>query len=314
MTTSTQLNSALEAAARNAGLNLTPAGPGTDFTGAPTARFLLTPAGRVAPGSGAAAEKLLELSQSFDAADSKFVAPLAAYFHETAQRLRNPRPEVHLTLHGLPISFGHFGWPFHGSTSGADTFIVHGKIKLEDGRGSKLNAEVSASMTQTFASVLVAMEQPFAEGVIFNAVRKTLDQGQLELVQSGNRQPVPVTTRYYSMKQQVFVFNDTSEQQRREYLSAKVFWLSHVLGGGAAVWLTDPRDVQYLNSGVADLKRTAAALSAEGHLVLEGSGEWATAGEGLRGREEFYRAQMDEALAFIKPSFNEAMRHGHTNM
>ncbi len=314
MTTSTQLSSALEAAARSAGLNLTSAGPGTDFTGAPTVRFTLTPVDGAATGSGAATEKLLELSQSFDAADARFAAPLAAYLHETAQRMRNPRPEVYLTLHGLPISFGHFGWPFHGSTSGADTFIVHGKIKLEDGRDSKLNAEVSASMTQTFASVLVAMEQPFAEGVIYNAVRKTLDQGQLELVQSGNRQPVPVTTRYYSMKQQVFIFNDTTERQRQDYLSAKVFWLSHVLGGDAAVWLTDPRDAQYLNSSVADLKRTAQALSAEGHLLLDGSGEWATAGEGLRGREGFYRAQLDEALAFIKPSFNEAMRHGHTNM
>ncbi len=312
--TSTQLNSALETVARNAGLNLAPTGTGTDFTGAPTARFLLMPADSAARGPGATAEGLLELSQGFDAADSKFVAPLAAYFQETAQRMRNPRPEVHLTLHGLPISFGHFGWPFHSSTSGADTFIVHGKIKLEDGRDSKLHAEVSASMTQTFASVLVAMEQPFAEGVIYNAVRKTLDQGQLELVQSGNRQPVPVTTRYYSMKQQVFVFNDTTEQQRHDYLLAKVFWLSHVLGGGSPVWLTDPRDAQYLNCGVADLKRTAQALSGEGHLLLDGRGEWATASERLRGQEEFYRTQLEEALAFIKPSFNEAMRHGHTNM
>ena len=56
----------------------------------------------------------------------------------------------------------------------------------------------------TFAEIVPAPEQPFAEGFIYNAVRKTMDQGQLELVKSGNRQPVPVTTRYYSRWQKKF--------------------------------------------------------------------------------------------------------------
>jgi hypothetical protein len=257
---------------------------------------------------------VLELSQSFDAANPKFAAEIAVYFREAAQRLRNPRPDVYLTLHGLPLSFGQFAWPFHGSTSGADTFIVHGNIHLEDGQASGLHAKISASLTQTFATVVLALEQPFAEGFIYNAVRKTLDQGQLELVKSGNRQPVPVTTRYYSMKQQVFIFNDTTEAQRKAYLAAKVFWMSHVLGGGAAVWLTDPRDAQYLNTNVAGLKITAAALAAEGLATLDETGSWGAATDTLRNQAEVYRAQVAEALAFLKPSFNEQMRGGHANM
>jgi hypothetical protein len=299
---------ALEAAAHNVGLTLTAAEPGTDFTGASTTRAI------VALASDPTRQLVLELSEAFDAANPKFAAALAVFFRETAQRLRNPRPDVHLTLHGLPLSFSKFAWPFHGSTSGADTFIVHGDIRLEDGHGSKLHAEISASLTQTFASVIVALEQPFAEGFIYNAVRKMLDQGQLELVLSGARQPVPVTTRYYSMKQQVFIFNDTTEKQRHAYLAAKVFWLSHVLGGGAPVWLTDPRDAQYLNTTVADLKTTAAALAAEGVVRLDDTGNWATATDTLRNQEDAYRAQVAEALAFIKPTFNEEMRSGHTNM
>ncbi len=305
---------ALEAAAHNAGLNLTPAEPGIDFTGAPTTRAMVTLA------ADPAREQLLELSQTFDAADPKFAAALAVYFREAAQRLRNPRPDAYVSLHGLPLSFGKFAWPFHSSTSGADTFIVHGEIRLEDGRGSQLHAKVSASMTQTFATVIPALEQPFAEGFIYNAVRKTLDQGQLELVQSGNRQPVPVTTRYYSMKQQVFIFNDTTETQRRAYLAAKTFWLSHILGSAAPsgqaqpIWITDPRDAQYLNTTVADLKTTAAALVTDGLIQLDPTGNWSTATDTLRNQEDAYRAQVDEALAFIKPTFNEDMRHGHTNM
>ena len=299
---------ALEAAAHNAGLTLTASEHGTDFAGASTTRAL------VALAADPAKHIVLELSEAFDAADPKFAAELAVFFRETAQRLRNPRPEVHLTLHGLPLSFSKFAWPFHGSTSGADTFIVHGDIRLEDGQSSDLHAMVSASLTQTFATIVLALEQPFAEGFIYNAVRKTLDQGQLELVKSGNRQPVPVTTRYYSMKQQVFIFNDTTEKQRNAYLTGKVFWLSHILGGGAPVWLTDPRDAQYLNFTVAGLKTTAAALAAEGLILLDETGTWATATDTLRNQEEAYRAEVAEALAFIKPTFNEDMRGGHTNM
>jgi len=305
---------ALEAAAQNAGLNLTAAEPGIDFTGVPTARAIVTLAGNAVRAADPTGQQLLELSQTFDAADPKFAAALAVYFREAAQRLRNLRPDVYLTLHGLPLSFGKFAWPFHSSTSGADTFIVHGEIRLEDGRGSQLHAKVSASMTQTFATVIAALEQPFAEGFIYNAVRKTLDQGQLELVASGNRQPVPVTTRYYSMKQQVFIFNDTTEQQRRAYLAAKTFWLSHILGAGEPIWITDPRDAQYLNTTVADLKTTAAALVTDGLVLLDSTGNWSTATDTLRNQEDTYRAQVDEALAFIKPTFNEDMRGGHTNM
>ena len=299
---------ALEAAAHNAGLNLTAADPGTDFAGVPTTRAILSLA------ANPVQQQVLELSQSFDAADPKFAAELAVYFRDAAQRLRNPRPDVYLTLHGLPLSFGQFAWPFHGSTSGADTFIVHGNIHLEDGLATGLHAKISASLTQTFATVVLALEQPFAEGFIYNAVRKTLDQSQLELVKSGNRQPVPVTTRYYSMKQQVFIFNDTTEPQRRAYLTAKAFWLSHVLGGGAPVWLADPRDAQYLNTNVAGLKAIAAALAAEGLVLLDETGNWGAATDTLRNQEDVYRAQVAEALAFIKPTFNEEMRSGHTNM
>jgi hypothetical protein len=313
-------SASLDAAAKNAGLTLTAAEPGTDFAGTPTTRAMLALAADAALAADPARQEVLELSEAFDASNPKFAAELAVYFAEAAQRLRNPRPDCYLTLHGLPLSFGKFAWPFHGSTSGADTFIVHGEVRLADGTDSPLHAKVSAAMTQTFATVVAALEQPFAEGFIYNAIRKTLDQGQLELVKSGNRQPVPVTTRYYSMKQQVFIFNDTTEKQRYDFLAAKTFWLSHVLGGAAAsgkaapVWLADPRDAQYLNTTVADLKKTAAALVTAGLILLDDTGAWAVATDTLRNQEDTYRAQVQEALDFIKPTFNEEMRSGHTNM
>jgi len=169
-------------------------------------------------------------------------------------------------------------------------------------------------MTVTFAEIVLAPEQPFSEGFIYNAVRKTMDQGQLELVKSGNRQPVPVTTRYYSHKQKKFVFNDTDEQQRQDYIAAKLYWLSGVLGDMQPVWTLDPRDAQYLNTTVEDLRKTVESLAGEGILQLSKDTEYATATAALMDHHAEYESELAEALAFLKPSFNEDMRGGHTNM
>jgi hypothetical protein len=156
------------------------------------------------------------------------------------------------------------------------------------------------------------MEQPYAETFIYNAVRKTLDQGQLELLKSGNRQPVPVTTRYYSRWQKKFFFTDTTDESRMEFLTLKVYWLSGVLGGNQPVWISDPRDAQYLNTTAGELARMAADLSRQGLLSLKD--DTASATTMLMGRAEQYQEKMQDALAATKPEFNEEMRSGHTNM
>ena len=298
----------LELAAHTAGLSLTPLEAGIAFGGEPTARYSMSLAG--------APERTLslELGQDFDAADAQFAGEMGTFFAETARRLRNPRPDCCLSLLGLPLSFGKFAWPFHGSTSGADTFIVHGEIRLETGIEAILHAKISASLTQTFRDVVSALQQPFTEGFIYNAVRKTLDQGQLELVKSGNRQPVPVTTRYYSTKQKRFVFNDTNAEQRKQFLAGHVFWMSHVLGADEPVWIADPRDAQYLNTEVTDLRAAAALLVAEGLITIDAKGDRAVATEELKAERPRFEAEVAEALAFIKPTFNEDMRGGLTNM
>lgn len=299
-------------ASKAAGLVVVASEVGADFSGNPTTRFTLALA------NDTAKTQVLELSDKFDFSRADLLGEVQVYLAEAAKRLQNPRPDVYLTLQGLPLSFGKFAWPFHLSTSGADTFLVHGEVRLEDGESDVLHAKIAASMTVTFAEIVLAPEQPFAEGFIYNAVRKTMDQGQLELVKSGNRQPVPVTTRYYSRWQKKFSFNDTAEAQRVEYLAAKVYWLSGVLGAGKPVWLLDPRDAQYLNTTVAELRKNAEALAHEGMIQL--SGDWSTGGEfagpteALMSHRAKYEVDMAEALAFIKPTFNEEMRGGHTNM
>jgi len=304
----TALTDAMATAARQAGLQLVSTTEGKDFHGHPTAVFELAPTAAAQPGR----TLHLELSEYFDFNKPDLLPTMTQHLAEEAKRLRNPRPDAYVTLEGLPISFRNFRWPFHRSTSGADSFIVHGEIHLEDGSQSPLHAKISAAMTVTFAEIVPAPEQPYAETFLYNAVRKTIDQGQLELVKSGNRQPVPVTTRYYSRWQHKFIFTETDDATRLEYLLLKTYWLSGVLGQNQPVWIADPRDAQYLNTTEADLLRMAKDEAGQGLLSL--SGEYAAPTPQLLARAAEFRARMDKALAITKPTFNEEMRSGHANM
>jgi hypothetical protein len=309
------LVSSLEAAATQAGLVLVSTTQGTDSKVRPTAVFELGLAGAqvAAPGAEADGRTLkLELSGGFEFDKPELLPAMTAHLAAEAKRLRNPRPECYVTLGGLPVAFGQFQWPFHGSTSGADTYIVHGEVHLADGGAHNLHAKVAASVTQTFAEIVPAMEQPYAETFVYNAVRKVVDLGQLEFLKSGNRQPVPVTTRYYSRWQKKFLFTETNDEERLEYLLRKVYWLSGVLGEGSPVWIADPRDAQYLNTTEADLLRMAGSKAGEGLLVIDG--EFAAATLKLMARKLEYEAKLEAALNFTKPQFNESMRAGHANM
>jgi hypothetical protein len=296
----------LEAAALQAGLVLISIAQGSDFHGKPTVVVQLG-----LPGE-AGRSLQLELDEEFDFDKPHLLPTMTAHLAAEAKRLRNPRPECYVTLGGLPVALGKFQWPFHRSNSGADTYIVHGEMHLADGAHEALHAKLAASVTVTFAEIVPAMQQPYAESFVYNAIRKTVDLGQLEFLKSGNRQPVPVTTRFYSRWQKRFVFTETDDTERLNYLLAKVYWLSGVLGEGKPVWIADPRDAQYLNTTEADLLRMAGAEAGEGLMVLDG--EFAAATTQLMERGPEFRARLEAALNFTKPQFNESMRSGHANM
>jgi hypothetical protein len=305
MTTKASLVTSIEAAATQAGLKLVSATE-AELNGQPTQIFQFGLAGNDDR------TLQLQLSEAFDFDKPNLLPEITAHLESEAKRLRNPRPDCYVTLGGLPLAFGKFLWPFHRSTSGADTYIVHGEIALADGGTHNLHAKVSASVTVTFAEIVPAMEQPYAESFVYNAIRKTIDFGQLEFVKSGNRQPVPVTTRFYSRWQKKFIFTETDDAERLRYLLSKVYWLSGVLGASKPVWIADPRDAQYLNTTEADLLRMASHEASEGQMTL--NGEYAAATPALMAHAAEYEAMRDAALNFTKPQFNEAMRAGHANM
>ncbi len=296
----------LETAARQAGMVMANVTHGSDFHGEPTTIFELGLA------DGTDRSLRLEVSHNFDFDKPHLLPEMAAHLAGEAKRLRNPRPDCYVTLAGLPIALGKFQWPFHRSTSGSDTYIVHGEMHLADGTAQDLHAKLAASVTVTFAEIVPAMEQPYAESFVYNAIRKTVDLGQLEFLKSGNRQPVPVTTRFYSRWQKRFIFTETTDAERLAYLLSKVYWLSGVLGKDKPVWIADPRDAQYLNTTEADLLRMASHEAGEGLMKVEG--EFAAATPQLMARSEEFQARLEAALSFTKPHFNESMRAGQANM
>ena len=152
------LVTSLEVAAAKAGLVLVSVTQGADFHGQPTAVFELSLAG-----NAAARSLKLELTEAFEFDKPNLLPEMTAHLAGEAKRLRNPRPECYVTLGGLPVAFGQFAWPFHRSTSGADTYIVHGEMHLADGGTHNLHSKVAASVTLTFAEIVPAMEQPYAE-------------------------------------------------------------------------------------------------------------------------------------------------------
>ena len=304
----TSISQVIQELASKANLTVISAGSGKDFTGAPTAMLeLKSPSGTTH--SVETTEALaIEIEKREPLGEE-----LKTYLQALAKRMQGTRPDVFLTLHGLPLSMQQFSWPYHRSTSGADSFILHGIAQLAE-PGSVLHAKIAASLTVTFAEVLPALEQPYAEAVTFNAIRKTLDLGQLELLKSGNRQPVPVSTRYYSVRQQRFIFNETDEAKRKEFVRSKVFWTSARLGEGKPSWIADPYDAQYLDCSTEDLRKIAGELGDEGWLSLDSSGEYASASTNLSAQTNQFVQQMESSLALLKPKFNEEMRAGHTNM
>jgi outer membrane protein OmpA-like peptidoglycan-associated protein len=116
------LNQSLQSAAAQANLAVQSSAAGSGPKGEPTAVFQLALSGATA----GSPSLRLELTEGFDFDKPSLLPEMNAYLAAEAKRLRNPRPDGYVTLDGLPVSFGQFQWPFHRSTSGADTYIVHG--------------------------------------------------------------------------------------------------------------------------------------------------------------------------------------------
>jgi len=202
-----------------------------------------------------------------------------------------PQKKVWMTLTGLPLTVA-IEWPFHKSTSGADFWVLHADIRLENSAG--LHALVAVNLSATVREVLPSLEPKDAETPVNNALRKEVDRRQIEFVKSGKLLPLAFSSRLYDFKREKWVFGKATDEVIAEFIERKVYWQSK-LGGTARVWIADPAEAQYLETTTAHLLEVAARLvAAQGLLRIEG--DWAEPTAGLTAHSERFEASMRQAL------------------
>jgi len=199
--------------------------------------------------------------------------------------------KIWMTLGGLPVTF-RLEWPFHKSTSGADFWVLHGDIQLENSDG--LHALVAVNLSATVREVMPSLEPKDAEAPVINALRKEVDRRQIEFVKSGKLLPVAFSSRHYDFKRGKWVFGKASDEAMAEFVERKVFWQTR-LGGEKRVWIGDPVEAQYLETTTAHLLDVAGRLvAAQGLLRIDA--EFAEGTQGLMGQSKRFEAAMRTAV------------------
>jgi hypothetical protein len=199
------------------------------------------------------------------------------------------KKNIYVTLSGLPLSF-ELKWPFHKSTSGADFWVLHADIQLQNSVG--LHAPVAVNLSATVREVIPSMEAKDIEGPVINSLRKDVDKRQLEFVKSGKLVPVNFSSRHYDFKRSKWVFGKASDEEIAKLLSRKVYWQTRIIGG--AVWIADPTEALYVESTTEQILDIARKLATEGLMTLEG--EYASANASLMAQAETFEADMRVAV------------------
>jgi hypothetical protein len=200
---------------------------------------------------------------------------------------------IFVTLTGLPLTF-NLQWPFHRSTSGADFWVLHGDIRLENSEG--LHAPISVNLTLVVKDVLPSLEPADAEGPVINALRKEVDREQIEFLKSGKLLPVAFSSRHYDFKRNRWTFEHANDAQLRDFILRTVYWNGMIANSSAPV--SDAMDAQYLDTSPEQMIKMAQALAGEGLLKVEGDRGSAT--ERLLAQSEKMNADMGAALAALQ--------------
>ena len=199
------------------------------------------------------------------------------------------KKNLYVSLTGLPLSF-HLQWPFHPSTSGADFWVLHADIRLEN--SDNLYARVAVNLSATLREVLPSLEPKEVEGPVINALRKEVDRRQLEFLKSAKLVPVHFSSKHYDFKQNQWIFGKATDEEIAQLLTRKVYWQTRLAGG--AVWLADPTEALYVQTSVDHCLEIARKLEEQGLIKLKG--ETVEANPSLMAQAERFASDMRAAM------------------
>src|SRR5579872_5283503 len=209
-----------------------------------------------------------------------------------------------VTLHGIPVTV-ELHWPYHPSPSGSDWFVLHGKMSLEDGSGRW--AAVSVHLTRTVLEMLKTLDAEKTLAPTLCTVRKAADTKDIEFLKSEKLQPVPMSSRIYSVLTQEFTFHRANAEQIAEYLKRKAYWQKKA--GMAATPVTEEMDMLYLGCKEDALLSAAQQLAAKGVIRLEGKN--AVVAEGINAFAQEIESVAHKALEEIdaKHAYERTVSH-----
>jgi hypothetical protein len=201
--------------------------------------------------------------------------------------------KIYICQSGLPLSF-HLEWPFHKSTSGADFWVLHADVALENSQG--LHAPVSVNLSATVYEVMPSLEPNDIEAPVINALRKEVDKKQIEFLKSGKRVPVQFSSRYYDFKRSKWVFGKATDEAIALMIARKVYWQTKVVGG--PVWVGDPTEALFMETSVEYVIKVTQKLRSQELMTLEG--EWASANASLMAQAEKFESDMRAAVVELE--------------
>jgi hypothetical protein len=205
---------------------------------------------------------------------------------------------IYVSIHGIPLSF-KLEWPFHPSTSGADYHVLHGLVTLEDSSG--LHAPVAVHMSQTVKEALPAVDEKSALAPTINAIRKAVDTKDIEFLKSDKRQPIPLSSRAFSIVSRKFTFQNPSDEQLLAFLKRSIYWRAKL--GDSKINLADPVEALYLTRTAEEVVEAGKKLAGQGLVTMSGSTAAATAalmaqGEAVQGETQQALDEIDSKHAF----------------
>lgn len=196
--------------------------------------------------------------------------------------------KLYITLAGLPLTIT-LNWPFRPSGGGADFFVLHGDIRLENTDG--LHVPVAVNLTQTVREALPSLEPGETEGPVINALRKEVDNRQLEFLKSPKLLPVPFSSRFYDLRRKQWTFQHASDAELTDFIRRKIYWEQKLAGSGKSR-LADPVDLLYLGATAKRMLEAARRLAEEGLIRFQDGEENAGATDALRAQSQRIEAEM----------------------
>ncbi len=198
-----------------------------------------------------------------------------------------------MTRTGLPVSF-KFDWPFRHATSGADFDVLHAEITLEN--SENLRALVAVNLSATLREVLPSLEPKDTEAPAINALRKEIDNQQIEFKKSAKLVPLPFSSRHYDFKRNTWIFGKATDEEIEQLIERKVYWQTRLVGGD--VWLGDGTEAMYIQSSTDHIAEIAASLAARGLFTM--GRRYASALPPLMDQRERFEAEMLAAVKLLE--------------